>query len=189
MERPDYGATIQYVKEDLSKPLNASQINYVQRVVGKFLYLGRAIDNTTLHALNEIAIATTKGTEATLAAVEYYLNYMASNPSPKLQFRASDMILHVESDAAYLVCPKARSRAGGFHYLSNLDGTLMNSPIWVLAKVIKNVMASAAEAEVGSLYMNVQEAVSTRTCLIEMGHPQPPTKMKTDNMTAKGILT
>ena len=114
---------------------------------------------------------------------------MASNPSPKLQFRASNMILHVESDAAYVVCPKARSRAGGFHYLSNLDGTLMNSPIWVLAKVIKNVMASATEAEVGSLYMNAQEAVSTRTCLIEMGHPQPATKMKTDNMTAKGILT
>ena len=65
----------------------------------------------------------------------------------------------------------------------------MNSPIWVLAKVIKNVMASAAEAEVGSLFMNAQEAVSTRTCLIEMGHPQPPTKMETDNMTAKGILT
>ena len=47
MERPDYGATIQYVKEDTSKLLNTTQINYVQRVVGKFLYLGGAIDNTT----------------------------------------------------------------------------------------------------------------------------------------------
>ena len=65
----------------------------------------------------------------------------------------------------------------------------MNSPIWVLAKVIKNVMASAAESEVASLFMNAQEAVSTRTCLQEMGHPQPATKMKTDNMTAQGILT
>ena len=73
------------------------------------------------------------------------------------------MILFVESDAAYLVCPKARSRAGGFHYLSNKDGTMMNSPIWILAKVIKNVMASAAESEVASLFMNAQEAVSTRT--------------------------
>ena len=65
----------------------------------------------------------------------------------------------------------------------------MNSPIWVLAKAIKNVMASAAEAEVASLFMNAQEAISTRICLIKMGHPQPVTKMKTDNMTAKGILT
>ena len=73
--------------------------------------------------------------------------------------------------------------------MSNKYRTLMNSPIWVLAKVIKNVMASTAEAEVTSLFMNAQKAVSTRTCLIEMGHPQPATKIKTDNMTAKGILT
>ena len=65
----------------------------------------------------------------------------------------------------------------------------MNLPICVLAKVIKNVMASAAEAEVAKLFMNAQEAVSSRTCLIETGHPQPATKMKTDNMTEKGILT
>ena len=36
--------------------------------------------------------------------------------------------------------------------------------------------------------MNAQEAVSIRQCLIEMGHPQPPTPMKTDNSTAQGIL-
>ena len=49
-------------------------------------------------------------------------------------------------------------------------------------------MASAAEAEVGALYMNAQEAVPIRTSLIEMGHPQPATPLKTDNMTAKGII-
>ena len=97
------------MKEDTIKPLSSALINYKQRLVGKFLYLSRNIDHTTLYALNEIAIATTKGTEATLAAVEHFLNYMTSNPSPKLQFHTSDMILHVESDAAYLVCPKARS--------------------------------------------------------------------------------
>ena len=36
--------------------------------------------------------------------------------------------------------------------------------------------------------MNAQEAVAIRTCLIEMGHPQPATPLKTDNMTAKGII-
>ena len=74
------------MKEDTIKPLSSALINYKQRLVGKFLYLGRNIDHTTLYALNEIAIATTKGTEATLAAVEHFLNYMTSNPSPKLQF-------------------------------------------------------------------------------------------------------
>ena len=79
--------------------------------------------------LTKLPFTSTKGTEATLAAVEYFVNYMASNSSPKLRFCANVMILHVELDAAYLVCPKARSQGGGFHYLSNKDGTLMNSPI------------------------------------------------------------
>jgi hypothetical protein len=58
----------------------------------------------------------------------------------------------------------------------------------VLAKVIKNVMASAAEAELGALFMNGQEAVALRNCIEAMGHPQPATPLKTDNSTASGIL-
>ena len=102
--------------------------------------------------------------------------------------RASDMILRVDSDAAYLVAPEARSRAGGYHYLSNKEGTVFNGPVLALAKVIKNVMASAAEAELGALYLNGQEAVALRDTLGAMGYPQPPTPMKTGNSTANGII-
>ena len=49
-------------------------------------------------------------------------------------------------------------------------------------------MASAAEAEVAALYLNAQEALPIRQCLIDMGHPQPATPMNTDNQTATGIL-
>ena len=62
----------------------------------------------------------------------------------------------VDSDATYLVAPKARSRAAGYHYLENKDGKLFNRPIYVLAKIIKAVMSSAAEAECGRLYINAQ---------------------------------
>ena len=186
--RPDYGAKIQYVKDDTTKPLNKTKINYLQRVVGKFLYYARAIDNTMLHALNDIATATSKGTEATLAAVEYFLNYAASNPDARIRYIASEMILQAISDAAYLVCPNARSRMGGYHFLGNKDRKLFNGPLLVLAKVIKNVMSSAAESEVGGLYMNAREDVPIRTTLIEMGHPQPATPLTTDNNTAEGIL-
>jgi hypothetical protein len=34
-----------------------------------------------------------------------------------------------------------------------------------------------------------QEGVSERNCLIEMGHPQPPTPIRTDNTFARGIVT
>ena len=51
------------------------------------------------------------------------------------------------------------------------------------------MMASAAKAEVSALYINAQEALSIRQCLIELGHPQPATPMKTDNSSVRNILT
>ena len=65
---------------------------------------------------------------------------------------------------------------------------LFNGSLLVLAKIIKNIMSSAAESEVGDLYMNAREDVPIRTTLIEMGHPQPAAPLTTDNNTAKGIL-
>ncbi|OEU20461.1 hypothetical protein FRACYDRAFT_181335 [Fragilariopsis cylindrus CCMP1102] len=189
IDRPDYGAKVQYVKEDLTNNLDEDQIKFIQRVTGKFLFYARAIDDTMLHAINDIASSTANGTEATLAATRYFLNYAASNPNGQIIYRASDMILRIDSDAVYLVRPEARSGAGGYHYLGSKDGTLFNGPILVLAKIIKNVMASAAEAEVAGIYLNATEAVSERNCLIDMGHPQPPTPIKTDNTTARGIIT
>jgi hypothetical protein len=105
------------------------------------------------HALNEICIATTKGTQETQAAVEYFLNYCATHPEAEIIYRASDMILTIDSDAAYQVAAKSRSRASGYHYLGNLDGKLFNGAIFILAKIIKSVMQSAAEAECGGLYI------------------------------------
>ena len=48
-------------------------------------------------------------------------------------------------------------------------------------------MASAAEAELGSIFVNGQDAVPIRTTLDEMNHPQPPTPIQVDNATAVGI--
>ena len=100
------------------------------------------------------------------------------------------MVLAVHSDAPYLIEPKARSRAGGHFFMSNNttfppnNGAVLN-----IAQIIKNVMTSAAEAEMGALYINAREAVHMRITLEEMGHPQPPTPMQTDNTTALGVIT
>ena len=98
------------------------------------------------------------------------------------------MILFIDSNAAYLVEPEAKSRAGGFFYLGNKDGKLLNGSILILAKIIKFVMASAAEAEIAALFMNAKLAIPIRQALIEMGQPQPATKIKTDNSTADGFV-
>lgn len=99
------------------------------------------------------------------------------------------MILQGDSDAAYLVEPDARSRAGGFHFLGNKEHTMFNGPIHVLAKTIKAVMASAMEAEMKALFMNAQLLVEYRQTLEDMGHPQPPTRIRIDNKSAHGVLT
>ena len=98
------------------------------------------------------------------------------------------MILQGDSDTAYLVCPEARSRAGGYIYCGNSDKQLFNGPVLVLSKKIKNVVASASEAEVAALFMNAQEMVPMRQCLEELGHSQSATPLKTDNSTATGIV-
>ena len=189
LDRPEYGAKIQYAKVDDSTALDQAQIKYLQRVVGKFLYYARAIDTTMLHSINDIGSAVTKGTEATQHAVQHFLDYANSNPNGEIVFRASDMQIQADSDASYLVAPKARSRAGGYHWLGSNDGKLFNGPIYVLAKIIKHVMGSAMEAEIRAMYMNAQKLVEYRQTLTDMGHPQKPTLIRTDNKTACGILT
>ncbi len=50
-------------------------------------------------------------------------------------------------------------------------------------------MSSAAEAELGALFINAKTAISIRQTLIEPGHPQPRTPMQTDNAMAHALLT
>ena len=99
------------------------------------------------------------------------------------------MVLHAHSDASYLSAPRARSRAGGFFYLSNenLDNHHLNGPIHVEAKIMKNVVASAAEAELSALFLNTQLVVPLQTTLTEMGHIQPPTPIQVDSLVAYGF--
>ena len=188
MVRPDYGATMQYVEDDASRKLKPEEIKQTQKVVGKFLFLARAADNTMLHALNEIACNVPAGTEKTLEAAMYLLNYIACNPKPRIQYQASDMTLQIDSDAAFHVCPQAQSRAGGYLYLGSRDNNLFNAPILVTSKVIKHVMGSAAEAEVAAIHLNATEAMPIRQCLRDMGHYQPATRIRTDDAAAKGFI-
>eukprot|EP00957_Ditylum_brightwellii_P205473 15344048-Ditylum_brightwellii.AAC.1 len=49
-------------------------------------------------------------------------------------------------------------------------------------------MASATEAEIGALFINTCKGEELCLALKEMGHPQLPTLVMTDNSTACGIL-
>ena len=49
-------------------------------------------------------------------------------------------------------------------------------------------MGSAAEAEVGELYMNALELSPMKTTSKELDHPQPPTLIQTGKSTSDGIM-
>ena len=95
------------------------------------------------------------------------------------------MILAVHSDVSYLSEIKACSRAGGHFFCSaNEIQPSNNGAILKVSQTIKAIMTSAAEAELGSLYINSHEAVPLRHLPEEMGYPQPPTPIKINNTTA-----
>ena len=65
---------------------------------------------------------------------------------------------------------------------------MLNGVILTQCAILKCVAASAAEAELGALFLNAMEARIIRLTLKEMGHPQPPTPIHVDNTTAVGIV-
>ena len=165
------------------------KITFAQKAVEKFPHHAQAVDPTMLHVINDTSLGASKGTEATLTATTHPLNHAATFPETKAICQPSSVILHIDSDAAHSVAPEAQSCAGGCQHLSDRAGTPFNGPVLVLARVIKNVMVSAAEAELAALFMNRQEeAAALRNCLEAVGFPQPAGPMKTDNSTASGML-
>ena len=81
------------------------------------------------------------------------------------------MRLHIHSDASYLSEPKARSRVGGFFFLDGKEDPQpgqpphLNGPIHVECRIMRNIMASASEAETGGLFINGQEGSYLRNVL------------------------
>jgi hypothetical protein len=56
-----------------------------------------------------------------------------------------------------------------------------NGAVINILQIIRAVMSSAAEAELGALFINAKTVISMHHMLEELGHPQPPTPMQTDN--------
>jgi hypothetical protein len=107
---PVYGAKMQFATQDNSPRLTAKQCTEIQKITGSALYYSRAVDPTVLMALNDIATEQTAATEKTKTAAGQLLDYLATHPDANIRFQASDMILHIHSDASYLSVSKARSR-------------------------------------------------------------------------------
>jgi hypothetical protein len=118
-------------------------------------------DPTIPVALNELAGRQSKATESLMKQCKPFLDYMATHPDAKIRYYASDMILNVHSDALYLSAPNARSRASGYFFLRSLPKPNMpiklKGAINVICSPLRFVAASAAEAELGALFIIMQK--------------------------------
>eukprot|EP00957_Ditylum_brightwellii_P203945 15336885-Ditylum_brightwellii.AAC.1 len=147
--------------------------------------------------LNAIATQQEHPTSKTAEAITKLLNYAATHPDAILRYYASNMVLHIHSDASYLSAPQAQSRTNGHFFLSKrppntskpgATTTLLNGAVHSVCELLCNIMALAAEAEVGVLYTNAWKGEELCTALEEMGHPQPPTPIMTGNTTTNRIV-
>jgi hypothetical protein len=110
------------------------------------------VDPTVLMPLNDIVMEQIKATEKTQAATNQLLDYLVTHTDATIRYHASGMILHIHSDPSYLSVSNARIRLGGLFFCGektphedNLNYSILN-----VASVIKNVVASEAESEVGA---------------------------------------
>ena len=121
------------------------------------------------------------------------MDYLHTHPDAVIRLHASNMILYIESDAAYLVLPQARSCVARIFYLSNATAgrPLLNGAIQVICRTLQNVVSSVAEGKIGDIFIGGQKPVPIITSLSKLNHPQPAsrTRILTDNSTAKGVLT
>jgi hypothetical protein len=154
---PIYGAKTQYVEHETTSPsLSAKDVNKLQQLTGTLLYYARAVDPTLIMPINVLASEQSKATADTADKVIKLLNYCNTHPETKIRYHASDMILYIHSDASYLSEKEANSRAGGFFYIGNSANTankLTNGAILIIGAVLKHVMSSAAEAEIGAVFL------------------------------------
>ena len=84
------------------------------------------------------------------------------------------MILCAHSDAVSHNEIPVKSRAGA-HMILAEDEPIpkCNGPVLTIAQIMKFVMASASEAEVGAMFITAKAMVSQPNILEEMGWKQP----------------
>ena len=193
---PTYGAKVQYSPDATTAPkLDKRGITHIQSIAGIFLYISRTVDPTMLVALNEINANKASPTTDTIKKTKMLMDYADTQLDAIIRFHISNIGLHTDSDTAYLVHPKSRSRAARHYHLSDnpppphiRPTPTPNGPILTKFQTIRTFMDSAAEAETGAIFLNGQQAVPICTSLIKMGHLQPPTPIKTNSATSYSIL-
>ena len=143
----------------------------IQSVVGTFICYGCAVEPTVLTALHDMATMQAKTTISMLKQPTILMDYLVTYPNTKLHFYVGNMQQHLESGAAYLLMPEAKSRIAAYFYLHSTPHAKKcypkgyNAPIHVKCSTLKKFVSSAAEAECGGIFHNCTTAIGIRDTL------------------------
>ena len=187
---PTFGNTGPQISiTDNSDTLDAPTVTLIQAIVGVTLFYALAVDPTLVTAVCDLASEQARPSAQLLVKVDRLLSYATSYPNNELIFHASDMNYKMTSDASYLSRALAQSVLGGHGHFGMNDpaSTFVNGSIYNVSKVLDVIVASAAEAETGALFKNLQNGSWTRLICKAMGHPQTQTEVICDNQCAVGI--
>ena len=128
--------------------------------------------------------------QETLMGKTMLLDYSPTYPNAIIRYKSSNMVLHLDSDAAYLTMTGSRGFYDVHFYLSYWPSTnsmktntKINGPIHTECKTIRNVVSSAEEVETCGTFNNGKTAINVRPALTTLNHRQPSTPLKTDNST------
>ncbi len=109
------------------------------------------------------------------------LAYIPTNETTKIRFHALEMIFNIYSDVSYLSESGARIRACEHFFVGWMpkDNELikLNSTFHTNSTIMRFVVASAAEAELGVLFHNCQMGIIFQQTLDDLGHPRPKIPM------------
>ena len=150
-----YGAKVQVAPEEVDSPsVDAKGIKRVQAIVGALIFCGKSVDNKVLVSLNTIGNQQAAATEITNEAIDHLLNYLYTYPNNGIVYRDRKMVLAVHSDSSFRNESKGWSQAGAHVFMAEDEPIpIWNGPILTISQVIKFFMSSAAEAEIGAIFI------------------------------------
>ena len=158
--------------------------------MGTMFYYARSVYPTMIQEINDILRSQSRPKWDTKYKARMLLDYAAKYPNEILRYKASDIVLHVDSDAEYITMIEARICYAGHFYLRYCPSPSaikpnpnINGPIHTECKTILDVVSSAAEAETCGTFNNRKTYIGMRQALIALDHNQPATPLNTKNST------
>ena len=147
------------------------------------------MDNNLFVGLSAIGSQQTAATQRTNDAINKILDYCATYPADGILYCSSDMALCAHSDAGFHNESKGCSRSGARIFLSeNNTMPRWTGSVLTFSKIIKFVISSDFEAELGALFITAQDMVEMIQTLEEMKWTQPKFPIQTDNSATAGVV-